>query len=78
MVKQHVRIIVNKREPKIISPGVRQGASYRVITEGPDYFKVTLKGQPVLVDKCFVASANTNTWTTEPNELDEFEFEYED
>ena len=51
---QTITIISGRKargEPRIISPGVRQGRTYRVIEEGPDYFKIRLHGKAVLVDQ---------------------------
>lgn len=52
---QTITIISGRKarsEPRIISPGVRQGRTYRVVEEGPDYFLVRLRGKAVMVDKC--------------------------
>ncbi len=56
--RTHVTVIEDPNEPKIISPGVRQGHTYRVIEERSDHFLIAMGGKPVMLDKFLVSGSD--------------------
>lgn len=57
-----ITIIEDRREARVIQPGVRQGQTYPVVAEGVDWFRIRMGGKSVYLDK------NLTTDYEEPEE----------